>query len=180
MPIGTGRSHGSRTKNAAPGTGAPIGGVPIPAHSGGLTATHIVVSVGPYALVITRPGAHRSTSSAEHASAATTSAVEPSARGDSAETAEGVWCKTLTRSSISKACRSSGNAATDSGTISNRDPCSNAPQISSTEASKAYEYHCDHTCPGPEGSPTCSDPSNCVTLACVVATPLGTPVVPDV
>src|ERR1700753_2341006 len=46
-PAGTGRNHPSRTNNAAPDTGAPIGGVPEPAFRGALTATHIVVSVGP-------------------------------------------------------------------------------------------------------------------------------------
>src|ERR1700756_3736442 len=46
-PAGTGRNHPSSTNNAVPGTGDPIGGTPDPAISGALTATHIVVSVGP-------------------------------------------------------------------------------------------------------------------------------------
>src|ERR1700757_3999088 len=63
-PAGTRRNHPSSTNNAAPGTGAPIGTTPDPALNGALKATHIVVSVGPYSLIITRPGAHRSTTSA--------------------------------------------------------------------------------------------------------------------
>src|ERR1700758_5631798 len=46
-PAGTGRNQPSSTNNAAPDTGAPIGGTPDPATNGALTATHIVVSVGP-------------------------------------------------------------------------------------------------------------------------------------
>src|SRR6201997_226005 len=57
-PTGTGRNHPSNTKNAAPGTGAPIGPAPVPVTSGALIATHMVVSVGPYWLIISRPGAH--------------------------------------------------------------------------------------------------------------------------
>ena len=46
-PTGTGRNHPSRTKNAAPATGDPIGGAPDPDRNGALFDTHIVVSVGP-------------------------------------------------------------------------------------------------------------------------------------
>src|SRR5829696_6632672 len=46
-PAGTGRNHPSRTNNAAPGTGEPIGGALDPAVSGALIATITVVSVGP-------------------------------------------------------------------------------------------------------------------------------------
>src|SRR6476619_1136088 len=46
-PTGTGRNHPSSTNNAAPGTGEPIGTTSVPAVSGALIATHIVVSVGP-------------------------------------------------------------------------------------------------------------------------------------
>src|SRR6201993_320355 len=51
-PAGTGRNQPSSTNNAAPATGAPIGGTPDPGVSGVLIATHIVVSVGPEALTI--------------------------------------------------------------------------------------------------------------------------------
>src|SRR3954447_11285105 len=47
--------------------GPPIGGTP-PGDSGSLQVDTTVDSVGPYALIILRPGAHRSTSSAVHAS----------------------------------------------------------------------------------------------------------------
>src|ERR1700757_2693082 len=46
-PAGTGRNQPSSTNNAAPGTGDPIGTTPNPALNGALTATPIVVSVGP-------------------------------------------------------------------------------------------------------------------------------------
>src|ERR1700738_4726902 len=75
-PVGTGRNHPSSTKNAAPAIGEPIGGAPDPALSGALLDAHIVVSVGPYTLTITRPGAHRSTSSAGQGSAPITNATE--------------------------------------------------------------------------------------------------------
>src|ERR1700752_3600513 len=68
-PVGTGRNHPSSTKNAAQDTGEPIGGAPDPAASGVLLDAHIVVSVGPYTLTITRPGAHRSTRSTGQGSA---------------------------------------------------------------------------------------------------------------
>src|SRR5277367_2295031 len=73
-PGGAGRNHPSSTNNAAPATGEPIGTTPDPAVNGALKATHIVVSVGPYSLIITRPGAHRSTTSAGHASPPTNKA----------------------------------------------------------------------------------------------------------
>ncbi len=88
-PAGTGRNHPSSTNNAAPGTGAPIGGAPDPAINGALNATHIVVSVGPYSLIITRPGAHRSTTSAGQASPPTSKATESKPSGDNAPTADG-------------------------------------------------------------------------------------------
>src|ERR1700758_4024796 len=46
-PTGTGRNHPSSTNNAAPATGAPIGGTPDPAVSGAVLDAHTVGSVGP-------------------------------------------------------------------------------------------------------------------------------------
>ena len=136
-PAGTARNHPSSTNNAAPGTGEPIGGAPDPATSGTLSITTIVVSVGPQALIITRPGAQRSTSSAGQGSAATTNAADSKPSGDNAPAAEGVWVSTLTCSATSKAWKSPGERATDSGTTTSRPPCKSAPQISHTDASKA-------------------------------------------
>ena len=104
--------------------------------------------MGPYTLIITRPGAHRSTTSAGQASPPTTNAADSNPSGDSIPTADGVWLNTLTCSVTSKAWKSSGERTTDSGTTTSRPPCSSAPQISHTEKSKAKEWHCDHTCPG--------------------------------
>src|ERR1043165_5751063 len=46
-PGGTGRNHRSKTNNAAPGTGTPIGTVLAPATNGALIVAYTVVSVGP-------------------------------------------------------------------------------------------------------------------------------------
>src|ERR1700758_4010685 len=63
-PAGTGRNQPSSTNNPPPATGDPTAPPPDPGVSGALTAAYTVVSVGPYWLIITRPGAHRSTTSA--------------------------------------------------------------------------------------------------------------------
>src|ERR1700758_5607837 len=134
-PAGTGRNHPSSTNNAAPGTGEPIGGTPDPALNGALNDTTIVVSVGPQALSISRSGAHRSTTSAGHASPATANAICLKSCGDNVATADGVQVSRLTRSLTSKAWKSSGAAATDSGTTTTRPPCNSGPQISHTDVS---------------------------------------------
>src|SRR6202008_1747323 len=46
-PTGTGPNHPSTTNNAAPDTGAPIGGAPDPALNGALIPAYPVLSVGP-------------------------------------------------------------------------------------------------------------------------------------
>ncbi len=76
---------------------------PLPAVKGALKATHIVVSVGPYSLIINRPGAQRSTNSAGQASPPTSKATDSKPAGDSIAAAEGVWLKTLTFSETSSA-----------------------------------------------------------------------------
>ncbi|SKT95034.1 Uncharacterised protein [Mycobacteroides abscessus subsp. abscessus] len=57
--------------------------------------------------------------------------------------------------------RCSGECAADSGTTTNRPPCNKEPQISSTEASKAYECHCAQVCPARN---VAGDPISAVTL----------------
>src|SRR6478735_3897075 len=138
-PGGTGIIQSSRTNNAAPATGAPIGGAPDLAVSGALIATHIVVSVGPYALIITRPGAHRSTTSAGQASPAITNAADSNPSADNIATADGVCVSTLISSATSRAWISAGEVATSSGTTTSRPPLSSAPKISHTDTSKANE-----------------------------------------
>ena len=88
-------------------------------------------------MIITRPGAHRSTTSAGQASPPITNAADSKPCGESTATADGVWVNTLTCSVTSKAWKSSGEPATDSGTTTSRPPSSSAPQISHTEKSKA-------------------------------------------
>ncbi|BCO74080.1 hypothetical protein MINTM008_34150 [Mycobacterium intracellulare] len=129
-------------------------------------------------MTITRPGAHRSMTSTGHGSPPTTSATESSPCGESAATADGVWLSTVTRSAISKACRSSGEPTMSSGTTTRRPPRSSAPKISQTEKSKAGEWQWLHT--RPRSSRASTDRNSWVTLWCVTATPLGTPVVPEV
>ncbi len=132
-------------------------------------------------MIITRPGAHRSTSSAGHASPPTTNAADSNPAGESTPIADGVWVSTSTPSATSNVWKSSGEPATDSGITTSRPPCSNAPQISRTEPSKANECHSVDTLIGPGAlRPASSDASSWVTLWWVMATPLGTPVVPEV
>src|SRR4029077_1675171 len=113
-----------------------------------------VVSVGPHALRITRPGAHRSTTSAGQASPATNTPIDPTPCGDNIATADGVQVSRLTPSRTSKACTSSGAAATASGTTTSRPPCNSGPQISHTDVSNPYELHCVHTPGGTYASAT--------------------------
>ena len=90
-------------------------------------------------MIITRPGAHRSTTSAGQASPTTTNAADSKPCGGSTATADGVWVNTLTCSATNRWWKSSGDPATDSGTTTSRPPRSSAPKISHTETSKANE-----------------------------------------
>jgi hypothetical protein len=85
----------------------------------------------------------------------------------------------VTCSAASSAWNSSGARATDSGTTTSRPPYRSAPHISQTETSKARECHSDHTWSAMSISAS-SASINRVTLSWVMATPLGTPVVPEV
>ncbi|CAM3508462.1 hypothetical protein MYCO108962_23510 [Mycobacterium colombiense] len=129
---------------------------------------------------IVRPGAQRSTSSGGQGSAPITSAADSRPCGDSIRTADGVWLKTVTFSATSRAWNSIGERATESGTTTSRPPCSSAPQISHTEKSKAYEWNWVHTWSADSVTPTACASNSRVTLRWLTATPLGTPVVPDV
>ncbi|CAM4476715.1 hypothetical protein MYBA111488_24845 [Mycobacterium basiliense] len=82
---------------------------------------------------MTRPGAHRSTTSGGHASPATTRVVDSNPCLDNAPAALGVWLSTLTCSATNNSCNWSGARVTASGTTTNRPPCSNAPHISHDE-----------------------------------------------
>ncbi|SHX27696.1 Uncharacterised protein [Mycobacteroides abscessus subsp. abscessus] len=143
----------------------------------------MVASVGPYALSMTRPVpvlsvAQRSTSSGGQASPATTSDAASNPCGDNIIAADGVWVSIVTPSATSSSCSSSGARAAVSDTTTRRPPCSRAPKISHTETSKARECHWLQT--RAAGNWSSSRPSRPTTLRCVMATPLGTPVVPEV
>src|ERR1700712_392683 len=136
-------------------------------------------------LISTRPGAHRSTTSADDASPPTISAADSSPTGDSMPMADGVWLNTVIWPMFAtKSWNSVGDAATASGTTTSRAPKNSAPQISRTETSKEYDCHWV-TANGTgwaarRGSKKPAILNSWVTLRCVIATPLGTPVVPDV
>ncbi|CAM3224173.1 hypothetical protein MYSI104531_24550 [Mycobacterium simiae] len=127
----------SSTKKAAPGTGEPIGITTSFGASGALLDAHIVVSVGPYTLIMVRPGAHRSTTSGGQGSAPITNVADSSPSTGSVATADGVWVSTVTRSPTIKSWKSAGERVIGSGTTTSRPPCSRAPQISHTEKSNA-------------------------------------------
>ncbi len=132
-------------------------------------------------MIITRPGAHRSTTSAGQASPPTTNATDSNPCGDNTPTADGVWLNTLTCSATSNAWNSSGERATASGTTTSRPPPSSAPKISHTEKCRS---HTNATATTPAAARRQARTSNAsdswVTLRWVIATPLGTPVVPEV
>ncbi|TWH16742.1 hypothetical protein L618_002000000260 [Rhodococcus rhodochrous J45] len=67
----------------------------------------MVVSVGPYALYIRRPGAQRATSSGGHASPATVTASHSTPVGSTDASAAGVENRWVTRSRRSSAASSS-------------------------------------------------------------------------
>ncbi len=86
---------------------------------------------------------------------------------------------TVTCSATSKAWKSSGEPATSSGTTTSRPPPSSAAQISHTEKSKRIGVALrPHLLGGQVRSGV--DSARCVRLWWVIATPLGTPVVPEV
>ncbi|GAB4643026.1 hypothetical protein MOKP50_36520 [Mycobacterium avium subsp. hominissuis] len=90
-------------------------------------------------MTITRPGAHRSTTSTGHASPTTTKATDSNPSTGNAATAEGVWVNTLTCSATNMPCSCCGETVTDSGTTTNRPPRNSAPNISHTDTSNANE-----------------------------------------
>ncbi|SHW25035.1 Uncharacterised protein [Mycobacteroides abscessus subsp. abscessus] len=115
-----------------------------------------------------------------HASPATTNVRLFNPSGDNMPTADGVWNSTVTFSRINRSRKSSGERTTESGMITNLPPCNSAPKISQTVMSKTRDPAWVQTSPGPVGIWVSGNLSACVTLLCAMATPLGTPVVPEV
>src|SRR6202008_196565 len=93
-PAGTGRNQPSSTNNAAVDTGAPIGTTPEPATNGALIAAYTVAPAGPSALIPTRPGAHRPTTSPGPASPPNSNATDSTPSGESTPPADGVCVNT--------------------------------------------------------------------------------------
>src|SRR5712671_2587757 len=94
--------------------------------------------------------------------------------------ADGVWFNTVTPSRSTNPQNSSGDRLTPCGTTTNRPPYSNAPHISHTEKSSAYEWNSVHTSPRPNPNPSSVTSNRRTTFACVTTTPFGSPVDPDV
>src|SRR5262249_61650761 len=81
-----------------------------------------------------------------HGSPPNSNATDSNPSGECTPTADGVCVNTLTCSATNKSWKSSGEPTTHSGTTTSRPPPSSAAQISHTEKSKAYEWHCVQTC----------------------------------
>lgn len=127
-----------------------------------------------------RPGAHRSTSSAEHASPPTIrhENVSSPLTGTLARAAGGISAWVTRRSEITSA---SGSPASAAGPGTTRA----APEVSvmhssSTDASKLGEENCRTRLDGVTANRSRSVAANADRPECVTTTPLGTPVEPDV
>ncbi|CAM5663310.1 hypothetical protein KAURM247S_08246 [Kitasatospora aureofaciens] len=170
------RRPSSSTYTRKPATARPIGGTPEPGDSGSLMVAHTVVSVGPYALIIRRPGAHRSTSSDGHASPATTRVAAVTPALSTAARAEGgrvTWVMP-SRPSVRASRGASAVARTRAA------PLSRALHRSQKEASKLGEAACSTLLPGTRPSRSICAAARPETPEWLTTTPLGRPVEPEV
>ncbi len=137
---------------------------------------HTVVSVGPYALTIRRPGAHRATSSGGQASPATTRVVAVSSAPSNAARAEGgsVTWVTSSRRSVRASRGASDGARTRAA------PVSRALHRSQKDASKLGEANWSTRLPGATPSRSTCAATRPDTPVWLTATPLGRPVEPEV
>ena len=133
-------------------TGRPIGGTPPPGSSGPLQVATTVASVGPYELIIRRPGAHTRTSPAGQASPPTITVRNPGSpaaatwAGTVASAAGGISaCVTRRRASTPASCSPSSGPG---GGTTSAAPAGNEIHNSSTEASKLGEENCSTRSPG--------------------------------
>ncbi len=184
MPTGTGRSSASSTYADVFGSGRPIGGAPAPGSSGSDQVETTVASVGPYELIIRRPGAHSDTRSAVQASPPTITPVKagrPSRAtpaGTVASAAGGIsaWV-TWNRSSTSARCSPSNGPG---GGTTSAAPAGSDMHSSSTDASKLGDENSSTRSPGRTAYRSISAAEKFASPACETTTPFGRPVDPDV
>ena len=182
-PTGTGRSASSSTCTRVFQMGRPIGGTP-PGTSGSLQLVTTVDSVGPYELIMWRPGAHRATSSAVQASPPTMTvrnAGSPSraaCAGTVASAAGGIsaW---VTSHRSRTAARWSPSSGPSGGTTSAA-PHGSDMHSSSTDASKLGEENCRIRSPGCTSYRSASAAEKLASPRWDTTTPLGRPVEPEV
>jgi hypothetical protein len=163
--------------------GRPIGGVR-PGASGELHVDTTVDSVGPYALIMRRPGAQWSTRPAVHASPPTITVrksgrpVRGTRSGTVASATGGISaCVTRPRASTSANCSPSSGPG---GGTTRAAPAGNDMHSSSTEASKLGEENSSTRSPGRTSKWSTSDAEKLASPACETTTPLGRPVEPEV
>src|SRR5581483_2648250 len=181
VPGGTMRSSSSSRYARVFHTGRPIGGAPDPV-SGPNSVAAIVISVGPYALNIRRPGDHSATSRPGHASPPTIRQPNPRTRpaGTLAST-EGMisaWV-TASSSSVSASISPASGPGPGSGTTSAA-PAGQAISISITAASKLSDASWSTRDSGPIPNALAIDPARLARPRWVITVPFGLPVDPDV
>src|SRR5215475_11342838 len=164
--------------------GRPIGGAPPPATSGSDQVLTTVASVGPYELIIRRPGAHRATSSAVQASPPTITPRKSGSwsratrSGTVANAAGGIsaWVTWNFASTSARCSPSSGPGGGDTRAA----PAGSDMHSSRTDASKLGEENCSTRSPGRTAYRSISAAEKLANPACATTTPFGRPVDPDV
>ncbi|GAQ58683.1 hypothetical protein a10_08575 [Streptomyces acidiscabies] len=141
--------------------------------SGSLIVAQTVVSVGPYALIIRRPGAQRWTSSGEHASPATTSVVAVNSPS-SATSTDGGTVTCVTSSSVSAGSGLPGGGRTRVA------PVSRAVYSSDTDASKLGEANWRTRLSASMANRSTWPATRWASPEWLTTTPLGRPVEPEV
>src|SRR5439155_15462856 len=178
-PTGTGRNAASSTYVRVFGSGRPIGGV-TPGRSGPLQVDATVHSVGPYALIIRRPGAHRATSSAGHASPPTARVRKSgSATSGTVAIATGGIRACVTRFATITSASSSPSSGPGGGTT-RAAPAGSDMHSSRIEASKLGEENCRTRSPADTAKCSTSAAEKLARPACGTTTPFGCPVEPEV
>ena len=151
-----------------------------PGSSSELTEENTVASVGPYALNIDRPLAHRSTNSGPAASPPVTTTRNTSKPpGSTDANAAGVTNACETRSSPNNRANSTP-PYTSVGAITIVAPPQNANTNSNTDASKLVDANARTRDPTPTPNRLRSSSAMSASPRWVTTTPFGTPVEPDV
>ena len=157
-----------------------LGGAPV-GTSGSDTVAHTVVSVGPYALSMRRPGAHLQTSSAGHGSPATTS-VRRSGKstGGMVASADGTIVATVMRSSRRTPAKPPAESTRSTGTTRSVAPAANAVSTSDAAASKLNDASWSTRLLASMANVSICATTRSASERWLMATPFGRPVDPDV